>query len=273
MKLQSNYCFTLRLSVTLIVAQITVSYLTNCNAQAATAEEQEIFQHYRPLAMDESVKIVSAPLKSFAENSLLDRKEDLISSSDDGIVNLLEVIDKSEKVDDISSYSRKLESKETSDVLIRVSDSSGKNVSENLFALPDEVEGGSVALTKLITGKQVPTFAQKLVEPTLIEKSDKTNKRKILASYNIVVPVFIPGLKPLTSKAPVARKFVTETKTKLVPVRKNVPQINTYFKAERIPQQVITDYVKADGTEVPSNVDDELKPNEKLLTSVLTNYN
>lgn len=153
--------------------------------------------------------------------------------------------------------------------LIDVEDSGKVNISENLFRLPPKVTPG---LTQLLTGKEKATLVHDNVSKPIINTDPKS---KIIATYRILVPIYIPAYKlpnKLSIAPPKSIKYVKEVHTEMVPVKKAVSRVNNIIKAERVPQQIITDYVKADGTSVPSSVDDKLKPNEKVLKSVVTNF-
>lgn len=163
--------------------------------------------------------------------------------------------------------------------LVDITDSYKRNISETLFALPKSDTPG---LTKLITGKEGPTLVQEQpIKPIL--NTDKNAPKfdekgnKILASYRILIPILIPAVKRKNSiklRGPGGDefKYVKETHTEMVPVTKQIPKIKTVLKAERVPQKIVTDFVRADGKTVPSGVDDKLLPNEHLIKTVVTNY-
>lgn len=219
-------------------------------AQAQSETEDEIFRNYKPLAMDESWSLVGS--KSFeSENdytkpiSWLDDIRSKPSSpmrlgDNDETMNL-------PGVRDIEEWPK-------------------TNISKTIFALP---RNPSTTMTKLITGKETPTFIdQKLVKP------DKINPRgKVLATYKILIPIFIPAVVKTTLKPKHEdMKFVKEIVTEMVPVKSIVPHVKEVIKAERVPQKVITDYVETNGNSVPPSVDDKLRPDERVITSVVKNY-
>lgn len=263
-----------------ILGQIVLFNLIGLVVHAASFDEDVVFRHYRPLAMDESWEAPKYPRdlssddKVTSETPSIDAVPEVppedADNSEVGISNI---------EPNIISSSESEEDEETSldsGVLTEVENSGDVNVSENLFRLPGPEEKTTPALTRLISGKERATLVQDHVSMPRITPKDEVNpKSKILATYQVLVPVFIPALN-VPAKIPTARrapvKYVQEVHTEMVPVKKSVSRVKNVIKMERVPQKIITNYVKANETTVPFSVDAKLKPNEKVLKSVVTNF-
>lgn len=98
-------------------------------------------------------------------------------------------------------------------------------------------------LTRLITQQEnnKPTFLQPApVKPFAV--NDEPGG-KILASYNVIVPILIPPIKKKKPAPAPPPQFVKEVVTEMVPVKSLVPQVKEVYKAEKVPQQLVTSYV------------------------------
>lgn len=257
---------------------------SNCCIVFGSALETEILTNYEPLAMDESVTFIDGPgsnsIRSTDKN--LDTRyhnkvEDEEEFSD--ILRDRENVDEFDLdpfpssfdniVDPIQQSEKKTFQKRPS--IVDVENSTGKKVSSTIFSMP-KIE--TPKLTKLITGKESATFLEeKIIKPEI----NNTGKSKVLASYNLMIPIWIPPIK-----APKVKindrllqkdiKYTQETKTEMVPMQKEIPSVVTVLKAERVPQKIVTDFVKTDNLLIPSKVDDRLGPHDKLVKTVVTNY-
>lgn len=172
------------------------------------------------------------------------------------------------KSEPIKSVKKKLAEKSN---LINVEDSSGKNISDTLFRLP---KFETSHLAKLITGTNKPTLVH---DGVVMPELSKNSSSKVLATYRILVPIYIPAIKdkvlPKILKASEPElKYVKEVNTTKIPLTKESIHVQEVYRAERVPQEVITDYVKIDGHSLPSKADDAIKPNEKILASVVTRF-
>lgn len=276
-----------------VLGQVILSCLFHLVVDAGSFAEDEIFRRYRPLAMDESWEVVknsgatnggpplpplppppmvkmdslptAEPLPLMASGAIddLDGGISDIARRDTGFLGPAPISDQ------VNKPWRPEPLPPLDSGLIDVEESGNVNVSENLFRIP---KTETSTLTRLITGRDRPTLVHDQIITPVIENNPKS---KILATYKILVPIYIPAVRsskkvPVLVPPPV--KYVKEVHTEMVPVKKNVSRVKNVIKAEKVPQQIITDYVKADGTSVPSSVDDKLKPNEKVLKSVVTNY-
>jgi len=261
-----------------------VNLLALCLVSLASASngEEIALNQYKPIAMDESWSIsrdqlVDNPHSILGDDSLLTIHPNTTASNFDNDSTKPPSLPFSDSntgdpssLDDVIVDDSPLKNRGDTSILTNVEDSDGKNIPETLFEIPQK---GTKSLTKLITGVDSPTFVRKqLTRPTI----QKNPNSKVLASYKIMVPIFIPALKTTNKIRELPGKevqFVKETHTEMVPMKKKVASnIKTVIKAERVPQRIITDYVRADGNSVPSSVDDKLKPNEQVLKSVVTNY-
>lgn len=238
----------------------------------ATEGENAILRRYRPLAMEESWKVVRKPYELDTDRVSKVPIEDSHNWSSRAAepADTLDGDPEDDKTEDNGDgVISKPEKEKLQNPLVDINNSNNVNISESMFAFPKQ---STRALTKLITGKEVPTFAlDKVHEPTIVRGSNNN----VLASYNILVPILIPAVKNNASVLhPPSQKvnYVTETHTKMVPVTHNVDRVKTVIKAERVPQKIITDYVKVDGSVLPSHVGDGVKPKERVLESVVTNY-
>lgn len=84
-------------------------------------------------------------------------------------------------------------------------------------------------LTRLITGNETPTFmANKVVMP--IEK--KSNDPKVLARYNILVPIYIPPLKYSHASSNGLREMKVSRDLKFVPLKKTRTEVDTLYAKE-----------------------------------------
>jgi hypothetical protein len=156
--------------------------------------------------------------------------------------------------------------------LMEVDNWRGGAVKDSVFKLPTYQ---SSRLTKLIN-KESPTFmTDHVIEPVrAISPRKGGESEQVLASYKVLVPIFVPAIKRkliTTLKPPV--RFVKEQITEMVPVKNIVPHVKEVIKAEKVPQQLITDYVATNDNLLPSNVDPSLRSGETLLTSVVKNIN
>lgn len=272
-----------------VLGQVIFSSLFHLVVDAGSFAEDEVFRRYRPLAMDESWEVVKnsaatnggVPLQSqMAKMDNLPALEPLPPMATDDLDDLDGGISDIGRRDTgffgpapISDLGSKpfvpIPRLPIDSGLLDVEDSGNVNVSENIFRIP---KTETSTLTRLIAGGERPTLVHDDIIRPVIEKNPKS---KILATYKILVPIYIPAVKlpkriPAVIPPPV--KYVKEVHTEMVPVKKSVSRVKNVIKAEKVPQQIITDYVKADGTSVPFSVDDKLKPNEKVLKSVVTNY-
>lgn len=273
--------------VTICIILETITLLALFNP-VSSATEDGILKRYTPVAMDESWAVVKDHNKL---NSNWSKHSGLNSLKP----NFLDPIDNPEldspvdsPADPLAENNRfqsqrdrpfmnnlnEIKTLETEN-LTDVEDSQYKNISENLFRLPEKT---TPALTKLITGKEKVTLVQdKVVRPvgSVTINNTPEHTSKVLAQYEVLIPIYVPALKPYfrAQKSETSNiSYVKETHTKMVPVKKNVKKVKEIVRAERVPQQIITDYVKADGAGVPSTVTDKVMPNEKILKSVVTNF-
>lgn len=106
-----------------------------------------------------------------------------------------------------------------------------------------------------------------------VQLADKANDKEIvLASYRVVIPIFIPKVMVPINQRNIKYKnegsqtkdqkikYVETKSTKMVPIQRNVTYIEEIYKPELIPQKVITDYVVRD----PNN-----KNQEKVVKTVV----
>lgn len=148
---------------------------------------------------------------------------------------------------------------------------SSSDLTKKVLTLP---KSDSVKVTQLITGKVPPTFiTNEIVEPNMTVANDS----KVLARYNVLIPIFLPALKPIKKlnhtdgkhRLYADERLVTETHEELVPMK--VPAINNVYKAERVPQKVVTDFVVPRGFTLPPKVNDKVDTaNERLVKHVVT---
>lgn len=287
----------LKLGLKISIAQIVLFSLFCNSTRLERNAEDEIFRRYKPLAMDESITVVKKPMAGNdnypssdmpVQTSLplqralpLDYEEDIPPNSyyshnldeeepltDTQVLSTnAQVLAPSAQVLEPSTLVPGVQLPSSSNVLKEVGEG---NATSDIFRIPNE-NNLKPSLTRLITGTSGigPTFAAENI--TLLNKPAGSN---IIARYRVVIPIYIPALKvvPTTERPTPPPVLVKEVHTKMVPVRRVVPKIKTVVKAERIPQQIVTDYVKADGVNVPSHIDDKLKPNEQVLKTVVTNF-
>lgn len=129
-------------------------------------------------------------------------------------------------------------------------------------------------LTKLITQpeEKAPTFFNpKPVQPVLRVDSNKREGSKVLATYNFMIPLLIPAVKKRIEPEAESR-MVKEVVTEMVPIKSNVPVVQEVYRAERVPQKVVTDFVKARNQEVPETIDDNLQPGEQVVATEVKEY-
>lgn len=235
----------------------------------ATLNAQDaILNHYKPIAMDEAVYIISKddpyPWKNTDNGSKM--SEPLHASHR---INLDKDISDTppastpifnQKTRSGTSMERGPDS--VTETLLR---SSTEGTEKGLLDLKSI--GLTPKLTKLITQQESnkPTFLQPApVKPFAINNDPGS---KILASYNVVVPILIPPIKkrkPIPAPPP---KFVKEVVTEMVPVKSVVPQFKEVYKAEMVPQEIVTDYVnKNENSGGPTGVvDDKVRGRERIL--------
>lgn len=153
-------------------------------------------------------------------------------------------------------------------LVMDVNEWQGGSVKNNLFNMP-AVE--SPKLTKLITQHEPTFLSGKVSSPITTSKSGE----KTLASYKILVPIFVPAIKrkiPITTPKPPVR-FVKEQITEMVPVKSIVPVKKEVIKAEKVPQQVITDFVRTNGNPAQANPSSKVRSRERILSSTVQNIN
>lgn len=276
-----------RLNYSLLILYI-ISNVFICRVCAGSREEEEeIFRRYKPLgSTKESIKLLKRPSSLPMTDSMPDVESDNLEppiynqpaktlEALDPLSNLDEDVDRAYYQSDRQKTDYYADTK-PEPVSVRKlglepvnTETAKKNVSETLYALPKK---GSVALTRLMTGKDQATFVTAAVKPTINNNNNKTSK--VLASYRILVPIWIPAIKPeaKVEEAPRPKvRMVKEQKTEWIPVQKNKSRVKTIIKAEPVPQQVITDYVKVDRNTVPTG-DDKIMDNEQVIKSVVSNY-
>lgn len=230
----------------------------------ASIEEDEIIRRFEPIAMDESWSMV----KNAPENP------DIVKNPR----TLQPAISSGHHRDDIDRHlPGELPDLKASESIIgdirppyEVEEKAGKNIDNTLFYIPEE---NSSEVSKLVTGDKRPTFIRK-GEP-LKPVMSKGKNGKIIAKYRLLIPIFLPALR---NKAQVLElpqqkvNYTQETLTELVPMQKTKPSLRTVIKAERVPQQVITEYIKTDNGTLPAKGSSELRPGDQLLTSVVKSY-
>lgn len=131
-------------------------------------------------------------------------------------------------------------------------------------------------LTQLITQpeERSPTFfkPEPAVPTNLGQQTSGGRKNsKILASYNIMIPMLIPAVKRKTEPKPEPR-MVKEVVTEMVPVETKVPVIQEVYKTERVPQEVVTDFVEPRGVELPGSTDDKVQTSERIVATEVKDY-
>lgn len=238
--------------VTILVVSIVLSRFSAAERLNRAITEDEIFQNYKPIAMDESWKVVDTGIEHISSRGSRFRNSP----------NKF-IYDEPSIYPDID-YSR-LGSSSISAGPAEVEKVSDSEAYLDLPTTPTK------ELTKLITSGTNPTFvSHETVEPTVV----KDPSSKVLANYNVLVPIFIPAARVKTPKVEPDSdiKFVEETVTEMVPVKSIVPHIKEVVEAERVPQKLTTHYVEANGKSVPSYVDDKIKSGERVISKVVTDY-
>lgn len=269
---------------------ILAGYIFSGHVECASKTE-DIWDRYRPLAMDEVSSTSTDGVTSdrdYAQKPTMPRLDDWSQGfANNGVginTNRLEsprsydgTIDRSiiesnplrpDSSSPVSDQATGLRQKVGE--MKEVSNWDGENVKDTVFKLP---EWESSKLTRLIN-KHEPTFLSgRVVEPLKVYPNGN-GPDKVLASYKILVPIYVPAIKrkvQTTKQPPV--KFVEEKVTEMVPVKSVVPVVKEVIKAEPVPQQVITNFVATQANKIPARVDAGLKSDERLITTTVENIN
>lgn len=279
--------------------------------EAKTGREEAILQNYRALGMDESVKMVKNDDEMTSSSALnpspsdqggwyipprlLNRKRPPLGPPEphttteqpelpvDSLVGddlpVEPAVDKPDLSDEDRAADHMFHSIGRGETVDRLENrvdainyTKDHKDSQQLWLVPPK-EGRH--LTRLITAKEPSTFLQtNVAKPHMVDHT-KEGPKKTLAQYTIMVPIWIPAVKPrkkvITTK-PEEVKYVKETHTEMVPVTKNIAVTNTVVKPERVPQKIVTDFVKAPAGRLSSRIDDKLKPNEEVIGSTVTDF-
>lgn len=261
-----------------------IAYIQLFNHVITTNGADIVLENYKPVAMDESWSINGGSykdgLKSMSLARLNGRKSDSLFM-DDLDSRAFSLGEMSPKIDMIgkrpSSFSSRLDSKDAfrstsapfvGGRILDVESHFDADTENNLFREP---RTETTELTQLLRRK--PTFIRnRAVKPEIFSPNGTS---KVLATYKFIVPIYIPAVKKLAIKTGARReepKFVKETVTEMVPVTQNVPRMKELIKAVKVPQKVITDFVEARGNTIPQTVDDKVRPGEKVLSTVVKDY-
>lgn len=254
-------------------------------------------KNLKPLAIDESVKVVDANSSEISDHvsNLNDAKKsdkekaDSISQEQDELHKILsyrgsEIFpDSANKLSMMSPTSKPIHDSSSSPLKSIDDEKDFEKIGQTLYREPKET---SVKLTKAITGPVHPTFMKDEIVHPVPGKGGK-----VIASYRFMIPIYIPAMKSKKLSNKLAsgelipdqahnrlmttpNNFVKEEHIEMVPVRnEGKPQLKTIYKAERVPQRVITDFVLANGTTLPTDVDDRVKPGEKVIKTVVNDFN
>lgn len=240
-----------------------------------------VLQNYKPVAMDESWSLNGRRFKDGLQSmSLVDTfktsEPSVISGRVSNSILMDDINPKTFTLSDVKSKTRS-DGVETiqlntpsliSGKILDVETNLDADTKTNLFREPTKETS---ELTKLL--KRQPTFIREsLVKP---ETFNPNGKGKVLATYSFMVPIYIPAVKKVGIKASARReppKFVKETVTEMVPVTQNMPRVNEVIKAVKVPQKVITDFVEARGNSIPQSADDKVRPGEKVISTVVKDY-
>lgn len=232
---------------------------------AASIGEEEILANYRPLAIDESWKLVGPKsnrvFKKEISKPLMSKESPVQTLEYPSAPTLSDV--SPERARSVSDLPKSIEEK-----LSDVKDWNAAS-SDRLYKLPSNADFSPSVIT---SNKRDPTtFLNPEVHlPLRTEQNDKNDK--IIARYRIVVPIFIPAFKKkhaVSTEKPV--KYVKKVVTEMMPIKQSVPHVKEIVKAERMPQSLVTDFVSAEDGEVPVSVDDKIRPHEQLLSSIVQN--
>lgn len=196
-------------------------------------DENEVFKRYEPVAVEESWSYV----KPSGEVVVSEPSRTVIAPRTSGTKRIGNLSDTQPVIKEalVANYTAGRKK------LVNVNKSRGKDVSETLFRLPNR---DSKALTRLITSGLNPT----LVNETAVAPGPKDPNSKVLASYRILIPLIVPGVKSKKSSGTI--DYLTKTKTQMVPVEKTKPKLRRVIQAEQVPEKIITEYVKTDGSPV-----------------------
>lgn len=246
---------------------------------AGSRDDAKIFDNYRPLAMDESLSIrkdgVDYPIGGNSPYGLSNEAQIInVGQKDKGRSPGKYVSKKPHNIG--GPVAKESEIREFDDVI--------ENKPTNFKPLPDRPDS---ELTKLIANKghNPPTFTvSKVYEPSITDVnlvgkqgfgSSRSDGDEILASYNLMIPIFVPGINPKRraarqrTKRPEV-KFVTETKTDMMPVKRTgVGRVKEVIKAEKVPQELVTDYVSVKGNGLPKRISDAVLPGEQVVKTTV----
>lgn len=267
---------------TMILIIVLVTLLGD-SVEAISKQEEDILSNYRAVGMGESVNLVKSGKPSSADDSFLvdplavkppsvsTKRPELPEDEPAELDPSLGIIPGAPSPKDPNGDI--FQPGNADDEHVHAFEEDGHKDSRQLWVVPPNENRH---LTRLITANEPNTFIKTEVsKPEKPEGFQKGNK-KYLAQYRVLVPIWIPAIKQNKNKIvqikPDPVKYVKETHTEMVPVTKNVAVKKTVVKPERVPQKIVTDFVKAPKGGVSSRMDDQVKPGEEIIGSVVTNF-
>lgn len=239
---------------------ICLLFVTLSVCAASNYREDSILSNYEPVAMDERLEIVRpTPKRVTSEQTSRDFEE----------LGIMPEFSATQLSDEETDPKNSIPEPKLADV------EEGGDPEKTVYGLP---KNNTVALTKLITGSKTPTFLLKdLVRPDRrVSAGSKKSKlgENILATYRIVIPILIPAVKPSRDVKNASRfinvQFENVTRTEMVPMRRMVPHYREISKAERVRQNVTTDFVEVERGAIPGETNDKMKLDGRLISSVVS---
>lgn len=229
--------------------------------------EEELFQKYRPLAIDESVTVERDPVAK--EKFILDKSKPISSYYRGGSIPGRTSLEPLEGAEMSNIRANDLDAR-----LTRVEDYSNQRLDETLFALPEKETSKLTQLIASRQGEPATFMSSSVVKPISITPTSRDKERGIIARYRVMIPVFVPAVESMSGRMRHSRKpveFVKEEVTEMVPVKRIVSHKKEIVKVEKVPQTVVTDYVQTNGNQVPTSVTDRAMLGEKVIKSVVEN--
>lgn len=259
----TNSVWSLVLSLAFIMGQVNISM------QAGMSTE-ELLSKYKPIAMDESWKLISSetkPKDSLSQMRIAGSLDELNGPSLSPIDYPLMTNEKPRKKFTENTLPPEIESRLANFDDINESSLPGVIDEDQWLRIPPK---GSKFADRLDPKKSTTFVYPEVVQPVVGSPPDKSN---VLAQYQIVVPLFIPAIKKKILKpTPKSVKYIKETITEMVPIKQSIPRVKEIIKAEPVSHRVRTDFIRTDEKELPRLSGDEIRTGERVVASTVTNF-